>query len=149
MTRFEMFKTHKMAYAAVAGLEAYCRRTMDTRLKELVVLRASLVNDCTYCIAMHRRDALKHGETLERLDAVAEWQAKGDLFTERERVAFELTDAVTKIHGEESVPDALWDRVMAEFGSDGAGHLLMTIATINVWNRLAITTRLDPATLSA
>lgn len=146
MTRMNIFKTHKMAYAAVVGMEAYCRRTMDTRLKELVVLRASIVNDCAYCIAMHRRDALKEGESVERLDAVADWAAS-DLFSERERIAFELTDAVTRIHGEESVPDELWDRVVAEFGEDTTGHLLMTIATINVWNRLAITTRQDPATL--
>lgn len=140
-------KTHRLGMAGVLALEGYVRRTMDPRLKELVVLRASIVNDCRYCIAMHRRDALKKGETDERLDAVGDWAAHGDLFTPRERLAFDFTDAVTRIHGEESVPDALWDRVVAEFGEDGAGHLLLTIATINVWNRIAITTRMDPATL--
>lgn len=145
--RLNAYKTHKLAIAAVLGLEAYCRRTMDPKLKELVVLRASVLNGCRYCIAMHRRDATKHGETAERLDAVADWPQHRELFTPRELVALEFTDAVTRIDGEESVPDELYQRVDAEFGEDGTGHLLMTIATINVWNRLAITTRMDPATL--
>ncbi|OYO07731.1 carboxymuconolactone decarboxylase family protein [Enemella evansiae] len=145
--RINIHKTNKLGIAAVLGMEAYNRRGMDAGLKELVVLRASLLNDCRYCIAMHRRDATKRGETAERLDAVADWPQHRELFTPAEQLALEFTDAVTRIHGEESVPDELYDRVQATFGEAGTGHLLLTIATINVWNRLAISTRMDPATL--
>lgn len=148
MTRFEMSKTHKLAYAAILGMEGYVRRTLDPTLKDLVALRASLLNDCRYCIAMHTRDAGKRKVSQERIDAVADWPAHEALFTERERIAFELTDALTRVHGEDSVPDELWQRVLDEFGQDGAGHLLMAIATINVWNRIAIPLRLDPESLA-
>lgn len=119
------------------GMETYVRARVDKDYSHLVQLRASALNQCTYCLAMHRRDARKDG-----------WTETPDVFADEEGAALELTDAVTKIHGEESVPDELWDRVERLHGEKGARNLLMAIVTINAWNRIGITTRLDPNSLS-
>lgn len=97
---------------------------------------------------MHRRDARKGGWSEEKITRTENWTDFPDAFSEKERAALELTDAVTKIHGEESVPDSLWERVEELHGEKGARDLLMAIVTINAWNRVGITTRLDPTSLS-
>lgn len=130
------------------GMETYVRARVDKDDSHLVQLRASAINQCTYCLAMHRRDARKDGWTEEKISRVENWTETPDVFSDKERAALELTDAVTKIHGEESVPDELWNRVERLHGEKGARNLLMAIVTINAWNRIGITTRLDPNSLS-
>ena len=130
------------------GMETYVRARVDKDYSHLVQLRASAINQCTYCLAMHRRDARKDGWTEENISRVENWTETPDVFSDEERATLELTDAVTKIHGEESVPDELWDRVENLHGEKGARNLLMAIVTINAWNRIGITTRLDPRSLS-
>lgn len=138
----------KVAYAPIIGLETYVRTRVDKNLSHLVKLRASALNQCVYCLAMHRRDAKKDSWTEERITQTENWTQHRDSFTDAEQAALELTDAVTRIHGEESVPDELWDRVEGHHGEKGARNLLMAIVTINTWNRIGITTRLDPASLA-
>ena len=138
----------KVAYAPMLGLETYVRARVDKDFSHLVQLRASAINQCTYCLAMHRRDARKDAWTEEKISRVENWTETADAFSDEERAALELTDAVTRIHGEESVPDELWNRVERLHGEKGARNLLMAIVTINAWNRIGITTRLDPNSLS-
>ena len=130
------------------GMETYVRARVDKDYSHLVQLRASAINQCTYCLAMHRRDARKDGWTEEKISRVENWTETPDVFSDEKHAALELTDAVTKIHGEESVPDELWNRVERLHGEKGARNLLMAIVTINAWNRIGITTRLDPNSLS-
>ena len=138
----------KVAYAPMLGMETYVRARVDKDYSHLVQLRASAINQCTYCLAMHRRDARKDGWTEEKIGRVENWTETPDVFSDEKHAALELTDAVTKIHGEESVPDELWNRVERLHGEKGARNLLMAIVTINAWNRIGITTRLDPNSLS-
>ncbi|MDK8880245.1 4-carboxymuconolactone decarboxylase [Corynebacterium sp. HMSC05H05] len=138
----------KVAYAPMLGMETYVRARVDKDYSHLVQLRASAINQCTYCLAMHRRDARKDGWTEEKIGRVENWTETPDVFSDEEHAALELTDAVTKIRGEESVPDELWNRVERLHGEKGARNLLMAIVTINAWNRIGITTRLDPNSLS-
>ncbi|MDK8795262.1 carboxymuconolactone decarboxylase family protein [Corynebacterium sp. MSK041] len=138
----------KVAYAPMLGLETYVRARVAKDFSHLVQLRASALNQCVYCLAMHRRDARKGGWTEDKITQTENWTDFPDAFSEKERAALELTDAVTKIHGEESVPDSLWERVEELHGEKGARDLLMAIVTINAWNRVGITTRLDPTSLS-
>lgn len=138
----------KVAYAPMLGLETYVRARVEKDLSHLVQLRASALNQCTYCLAMHRRDARKDGWAKERISQAENWPSAPEAFSEKERAALELTDAVTKIYGEDSVPDALWNNVERLHGEKGARNLLMAIVTINAWNRIGITTRLDPTSLS-
>lgn len=138
--RLDIHGTDPKAYQSVLAMETYVRHSgLDHRLFELVKIRASQLNSCAFCLDMHHRDARSQGEDQRRLDVLSAWREAPDLFTGAERAALALTEAVTRI-GDAGVPDAVWDDVAAEFDDAGKVHLLMAIATINVWNRLAVAT---------
>lgn len=130
------------AYAAVLGMEGYSRKHNDPVLYELVKLRASMINGCSFCVDMHSRDALAAGEDSRRLFGVAAWR-EAPFYTEKERAALALTDAVTRL-GDDGVSDDVWDAAAKHFDEAELANLLMAIATINVWNRLSVATRTQP-----
>lgn len=115
----------------------------DPRLRELVNLRASILNGCAYCVDMHTKIARKAGETEQRLHAVAAWH-EAPFFDDKERAALALTDAVTLI-SDEHVPREVWEEASAHFEPDELAQLVWAITVINAWNRIAITTRMLPA----
>ena len=107
----------------------------------LVELRASQINGCSLCADMHARDAKQAGETDERLFAVAAWR-DAPYFTDAERAALALTDAVTRLSDrDDPVPDALWDEAARHYDEPELAALIIAIANINVWNRLNVSTR--------
>ncbi len=109
--------------------------------RELVHLRASQINGCSVCVEMHARDLRKQGETDERLFAVGAWR-DAPYFSEAERAALALTEAVTRLGDrEDPVPDAVWEEAVRHYDEQSLAALLLTIAQINVWNRLNVTTR--------
>jgi AhpD family alkylhydroperoxidase len=112
---------------------------LEPRLLELLKVRASQLNGCAYCLDMHHRDARAQGETQRRLDVLAAWREAGELFTERERAALAFTESVTRI-ADAGVPEAVWADVTHCFDDTEIVRLLMAVATVNVWNRLAIST---------
>lgn len=129
------------------ALEAYTRARVSRADSHLVRLRVSAVNGCRYCTAMHRRDARRDGWDGAALVAAEDWPAHVDRWGPAELAVLRFADAVTRVDGEESVPDELWDEVVRHRGPAGAGHLVMEAVTINAWNRIAIATRMDPASL--
>ncbi|TDE10138.1 carboxymuconolactone decarboxylase family protein [Jiangella asiatica] len=129
-------------YRAVLGLEKYVRANIDTTLLHLVKMRASIINECSYCVDMHSRDALAAGEDRRRMFAVAAWR-DAPFFDERERAALELTDAVTRLEPG-GVPDDVWDVAAKHFDETELGNLLLAIVTINAWNRITVPTRREP-----
>ncbi|MFF0367363.1 carboxymuconolactone decarboxylase family protein [Micromonospora sp. NPDC005087] len=130
------------AYQAVMGLEKYVQSNVDHTVLELIKLRASMLNGCAYCVDLHSRDALASGESNRRLFAVATWR-EAPFFDERERTALALTDAVTRL-GEHGVSDEVWDAAAKVWSEKELADLVMAIATINVWNRIGVTLRLEP-----
>jgi AhpD family alkylhydroperoxidase len=113
--------------------------TLEPVVRELVKLRASILNGCAYCIDMHSKVARKAGESEQRLYAVAAWQ-DAPFFSERERAALALTDAITLV-AESRVPTDVYEQAVRYFDSEELAHLIWQIAAINVWNRVAIATR--------
>lgn len=130
-------------YRAVLGLEKYLNKSLDARLLDLVKLRASMVNGCAYCVDLHSADLLKLGEDVRRVLGVSVWWEYPG-FDARERAALALTDAVTKL-GEHGVSDEVWDGARAVFTDKEVADLILAIGTINLWNRIGVTTRLQPA----
>jgi len=119
---------------------------LDPLTLELVHLRASQINGCSVCIDMHPRMMKKAGETDERLFAVAAWR-DAPYFNDAERAALALTEAVTRIADRsDPVPDAVWQEAARHYDEKGLASLLLTIAAINVWNRLNVSTRQVPGT---
>jgi AhpD family alkylhydroperoxidase len=113
---------------------------LDGRLAELVRVRASQLNGCAYCVDMHTRDALAAGEDERRLFAVTAWR-ESPLFSERERAALALTDAVTLISHPAGLDDA-YEAAAQVFETGELAALLYGIVAINGWNRLAVATHM-------
>ncbi len=131
------------SYEAVIGLERYIHSVgFDDGFIELVKLRASQINGCAFCVDMHARRLRELGEPNERVDAVAAW-SEGPFFSGRERAALAWTEAVTLL-AEDHVPDSAYDAARAEFDETELVNLTMVVATINVWNRLAVAFRAVP-----
>ena len=128
-------------YRAQAALDRAVRESaLDTSLYELVKIRASQINGCAYCIDMHTRRARAEGETEQRLYALAAWR-ESPLFSDRERAAFALTDALTLLAGDDGRLDRAYDQAAEHFSTDELAALLYGIASINSWNRLAVATQ--------
>ncbi|MBV9978574.1 carboxymuconolactone decarboxylase family protein [Bradyrhizobium sp.] len=128
---------------ALTALEAQIQGSgLEQSLIELVKTRASQINGCAYCINMHTSDARKHGETEQRLYLLNAWR-EAPAYSERERAALAWTEAVTLI-ADTHAPDDLYQDVRKHFSDAETVNLTMLIATINAWNRLAISFRAVP-----
>jgi len=107
----------------------------------LVELRASQINGCSVCVDGHTRSLKKAGETDERLFAVATWR-DAPYFTDAQRAALALAEAVTRLSDRaDPVPDEIWDEAARHYDEQALAALLIAIASINVWNRLNVSTR--------
>ncbi|GAA1652314.1 carboxymuconolactone decarboxylase family protein [Actinoplanes couchii] len=106
--------------------------------RELVLLRASQINGCGFCVDMHTKEAVHAGETDQRLHLVAAWR-EATVFTDAERAALELTEQGTRIaDAAGGVPDEVWERAAKHFTEDQLVALVATIATINAFNRFNV-----------
>jgi AhpD family alkylhydroperoxidase len=104
--------------------------------RELVDLRASQINGCSQCVDRHAKALKKLGESDERISAVGAWR-HAPYFTDAERAALALTDALTRLADrDDPVPDALWVEATRHYDERSLAALLVSIAHINVWNRL-------------
>ncbi len=111
------------------------------RTLEMVHLRASQINGCGYCVDMHARDLRRGGETDARVFAVAAWRDT-TYFTDAERAALVLTEAVTRLSDRpDAVPDDIWAEAARHYDQAALSALVLSIAMINLWNRLNVTTR--------
>jgi AhpD family alkylhydroperoxidase len=141
--RLDFFKVSPEGTKAMMALEErVSQSSIEKPLAERVRLRASQINGCAFCVDMHSTDARKGGETDRRLATVSVWR-ETPFFTERERAAFEWTEAVTLV-SQTHVPDDVWERVKPHFTAPEIADLTMLIIAINGWNRIAISLRKMP-----
>jgi len=118
--------------------------TVPARTHFLIHLRSSQLNGCTFCVDMHSREMKKAGDADERIWAVAAWR-DSPLFNDTERAALALTEAVTRLDERDPVPDHVWNEAARNYDENGLASLLLSIATINVWNRLNVPIKHPPA----
>jgi len=124
--------------AKMTALEHYLNTGsgLEPSLRELVRLRASLMNGCEYCIRLHTSELHKWNETAERIAGVADWRGS-EIYTKRERAALAWAEAVTNIQ-DGHAPDVVYDEVRAHFSDVETVNLTLVISTINAWNRISI-----------
>ncbi|NLN95843.1 MAG: carboxymuconolactone decarboxylase family protein [Bacteroidales bacterium] len=138
--RMNLSEVAPEAMEAMIGLEKYLAQSgLDKKLYGLIKTRASQINGCAYCINMHVRDAMKLGETAQRLFLLDAWR-ETNLYTEKERAVLALTEAMTMITNGH-VPDEVYDEAAAHLTEKELAAVIMTVVTINGWNRISITTR--------
>ena len=129
---------------ALAGMGAAAKRGLgDPVLAELVMMRASQINACAFCLDMHVDVAVQNGETPKRIALLNAWSEAGALYSERERAALALTEAVTVLT-DGFVPDAAYEAAAKHFGEAELAHLIGVITVINSWNRLMVSRRIEP-----
>jgi AhpD family alkylhydroperoxidase len=124
---------------AMKALQALSKSTesdLPLVTRKLVELRASQINGCSQCVDMHARELKKADQSDTRIFAVAAWRHT-TYFSEAERAALALAEALTRLSDEpDPVPDALWTEVTRHFDGRALSALLLSIGSINVWNRL-------------
>lgn len=141
--RLDYTKARPESLQTLLKMEGYAKKSgLDPKLLELVKIRASQLNGCAYCLDMHTKDARAMGESEQRIYLLNAWR-EAPFYTEAERAAIALTEAVTKI-SDNGVPEELYEQVRKHYDEGQYVDLLMAINTINCWNRMAISTNMVP-----
>ena len=115
------------------------RAGLGAGIRELVRLRASQLNGCSYCVDLHSRNARAAGEPDQRVYAIAVWP-ESNFFSAGERAALGLVDSVTRL-SETHVPEGVWAEAAEHWSSDELAAILALIVSVNAWNELAVSTR--------
>ncbi len=141
--RLDFVQADPEALKAMLGIGKYVHNSgLEQSLIDLIEIRASQINRCAYCLDMHVKDATVSGETQQRLHGVSVWR-ETPYFTDRERAAFEWTEALTVLT-DGFVPDEVYDAVRQQFTEAELVALTMAVNSINAWNRLNVSFRRIP-----
>ncbi|MGY3039272.1 AhpD family alkylhydroperoxidase [Rhodanobacter sp. TND4EL1] len=128
------------------ALGKYLQTTsLERPLIELVLMRASQLNGCAYCMDMHSKDARAAGETEQRLYVLPAWR-EAPFYSDRERAALAWCEAVTRLDPIHGVTDEVFEQARAQFSEKELGDLNMAVILINAWNRIAIPFQSVPGT---
>ncbi len=143
MTARLSLNTDPGAYQAMRGLIEYLHGTSVPRSTlELVMLRASQMNGCAFCVDMHSHDMREAGETDQRLFSVVTWR-EAPFYTEAERAALDLTEAATRLDTD-GVPDTVWNAAAEHYDDKQLVAVVTAIGTINAFNSINVAIRSAP-----
>jgi AhpD family alkylhydroperoxidase len=141
--RINIFQVEPEVYKSVMVLENYVVNSgINKTHLELIKIRASQINGCAYCLDMHTRDARKHGETEQRIYVLNAWRDTS-FFTEEEKAILALTEEITQI-SHAGLSDQTYQQAATVLDEHYLAKVITAISVINVWNRIAISTRLEP-----
>ena len=141
--RIDYRKFSQQPMKLMLDLEGYLAGCgLEHKLLHLIKMRASQINGCAYCLDMHSQDARAGGEAEQRLYTLDAW-AETPFFTDRERAALAWTEAVTLV-SKTHVPDDVYEEAKKHFSEKEIVDLTLAVGMINLWNRLAISTRSVP-----
>jgi len=129
-------------YEDVRALSDHLRRgPLDVGLIDLVEIRVSQMTGCAFCLKLHTGIARRVGVSQNKLDTLAGWRESSE-FTNQERAALALAEAMTRIGDGKRVDEATWSAARAVFSDDELSALLYLVALINTWNRINIAVEL-------
>ncbi|QEW02546.1 carboxymuconolactone decarboxylase family protein [Microbacterium lushaniae] len=142
--RVHLSRSAPQAYQALAGLSKTAgllaaEAGIEPRLKEIVLIHASQLNGCSYCVRIHVDRAVAAGLDADTIAQIAAWRDSG-VFSERERAALELAESFTFI-SEAGIPDEVYDHVGGIFSEQEYVALSWLLVSINAFNRVAIAGR--------
>ena len=140
--RLNIKTSEPQAFKAMYVLENYLATTqLNKSHKELIKIRASQINGCAFCIGMHTKDALKNGETTQRIFLLNAWR-ETNLFAKEEKVILAITEEITLIHNE-GLSSKTYKKATEIFDEKYIAQLIMMVVTINAWNRIAVSTIME------
>jgi AhpD family alkylhydroperoxidase len=143
--RFDWTTVHPAAYKAGIGMEESLKNSFLTPIqKELIKIRASQINSCAFCLNMHTKDALKYGETPQRIFLLNAWRDAKELFTEEEQIILQITEEVTLI-SQKGLSEEIYQKAKTFFDESQLADIIMAAVVINMWNRIAISTHMPVA----
>jgi AhpD family alkylhydroperoxidase len=137
--RMDLQKIAPDAYRHFKQLEGLVGNHVDRKLLHLLKLRASQINGCAYCIAMHTDEALREGESPERLTLLDAWE-EAPVYSEKERAALAWVEEVTLIAESGASKDS-FDALKEHFSEEDIAWLTLAAVMINSWNRMAVSSR--------
>ena len=141
-TRIKILNANSESYKAMMNLEMTLQNTLLSDIqKELIKIRASQINGCAFCLDMHTKDALKYGETAQRIFLLNAWK-ETNLFTDEEKVILAMTEEITLI-SQKGLSDETYEKASQFFDEEQIKCIIMAVITINMWNRIAISTHLQ------
>ncbi len=141
ISRLNIQKLEPKAYEAMYGLENFLANSeLDKLHLELIKIRASQINGCAFCINMHTKDAMKLGETNQRIFLLNAWR-ETTLFTEEERVILAMTEEITNI-SQHGLSEETYQKALTLFSENYIAIIILAITTINAWNRIAISSHM-------
>jgi AhpD family alkylhydroperoxidase len=137
MERIKVEEAAPEVYEALLAVEQAVQASgIDKKLLHLIKLRASQMNGCAFCMAMHTREAIRDGDHPDRVALLSGWR-ETDLFTPKEQAALEWTETVTALNSGH-IGDDLYERTAAQFPGRELAELTLAIIAINAWNRVAV-----------
>ena len=139
MQKINLFKTIPDTMKHFLSLGISLKDKLDPILVELIKIRSSQLNGCAYCLNLHTIDALNIGETNQRIFLLDAW-SETDLFTEKEKLALELTEKLTLVSDYE-IDEDLYHSLSKYFTTEDFAYLVAIIVQINAWNRFNIATK--------
>ncbi|PAT08687.1 4-carboxymuconolactone decarboxylase [Corynebacterium hadale] len=123
----------------------YMREKLDPDFGHLAAVRATAINGCTVCTAIHRRNAREHGWSEDYILKVEQWTRHASEFSETEALILELADTITELDdAPDSLPEDLWNRALDALGEEVTRALIVGIVGVNSYNRLGIAFKQDP-----
>lgn len=137
--RVNIEQTQAEAWKALYGVAMIVGKSSLTPVqKHLIMIRTSQINNCAFCINMHTKEALKLGETQQRIFLVSAWK-ETTIFTDEEKAILAMTEEVTLIH-QNGVTDETYKNAQHFFSEQVIGEIIIQISLMNIWNRIAVST---------
>ncbi|WP_316779010.1 carboxymuconolactone decarboxylase family protein [Pedobacter antarcticus] len=142
--RINLQKLIPDAYQKLIQLDQYVSTSgVDQLQQELIKIRASQINGCAFCINMHIKDALKHGEDPKRIYVLSAWREAKKWFSNEDQLILMLTEEITLI-ANGGLSEETYNKALEAFGDETTAKLIMAVININAWNRLGVSLNMHP-----
>lgn len=142
--RLNLSKLLPDAYQKLIQLDQYVSGSgIDQLQQELVKIRASQINGCAFCMNMHIKDALKHGEDPKRIYVLSAWREAKNWFSPEDQLILTLTEEITLI-ADGGLSDETYNKAIEAFGEETTAKLIIAVININAWNRVGVSLHMHP-----
>ncbi|HTH81287.1 MAG TPA: carboxymuconolactone decarboxylase family protein [Mucilaginibacter sp.] len=141
--RINILQLEPDGYKAMGQFENYMANSGINKIHwELIKIRASQINGCAYCLDQHSREARNHGETEQRIYVLSAWR-ETSFFSEEEKAILAITEEITLINNG-GVTDQTYEHAATVLGEPYLAKVIMAITLINAWNRIGVSTHMQP-----